>query len=587
MALKFICSAGKSYLVVDGFKYREVRTNADGKISWRCCAKVCQSWVKTDSEKKKIMESKPDHNHKAQYDSPSQTPTTLRKPPAASTPAVTPRTPPVTPTPSTDTVTPQPPPPPSSSQSPSQLLAENNALKKQILELQKEIQVILDHSIESDQRLATFTDQVFVARPSTPANGLPPSTIDQHSQTIESNTDSVQRIQTIHTLNSEKQSLHHTITEKEEQIRDLESKIALLERPCQKCNILQEELTNMISSIKSLEEELNSMKNISQTGLSGQYQQHFNISTQNSFDALTQLSDEETGFVVVKKKSKNKNHRISNKTKSLNKVKNKNQSPKFKKIKLPFKSISIVGDSHARNIASLMCETVERSTVINGLCMPGAGLLQLPPVAPPPPDNCVVLICGNNDVSAERQSIISSHMEEIIVNHGKKSKVLVTPLFPRHDLAPGSPVHQNIELFNAYIAELCIRIDGAEMLDTQTIRRHHFTAHGQHLGVSGKHLLASLIAARLASMTPWPKQRRPVDDCSSSPASLTTTPPSPEATPTVISPGERSFAEAVGTKVDTVVKSQQKTVQKPNKILNVKCSTSIFLGNPLLANKKN
>ncbi|KAG8329100.1 hypothetical protein J6590_094801 [Homalodisca vitripennis] len=160
-----------------------------------------------------------------------------------------------------------------------------------------------------------------------------------------------------------------------------------------------------------------------------------------------------------------------------------------KKEKLPFKTVSIVGDSHARHLASMMRAGVDGDTNVCGTCKPGAGLLNTIPDAAPPPDNCFVLISGNNDVAAGRQNIIFNNLEEIIKNC-RTSK-------------------ETIRVANAYISELCVRSEGVEMLDISRIGRQLFTSHGQHLRESGKQLLTCLMIVHLATMAPDPRRHQP------------------------------------------------------------------------------
>ncbi|KAG8320072.1 hypothetical protein J6590_077204 [Homalodisca vitripennis] len=102
--------------------------------------------------------------------------------PAAPAPACSTQSALTTPTavPSTDS-TPDPPALPAPD--PSQLLADNQALNQKIHDIQQQMKVNLDHSIESDQRLLEYTDQVFVARSAVNIPSSPHQSRDQYCQT--------------------------------------------------------------------------------------------------------------------------------------------------------------------------------------------------------------------------------------------------------------------------------------------------------------------------------------------------------------------------------------------------------------------
>ncbi|XP_046688349.1 swi5-dependent recombination DNA repair protein 1 homolog [Homalodisca vitripennis] len=114
--------------------------------------------------------------------------------------------------------TPDPPTP--STQCPYQLLLENQALNQKIFDLQEQMKVILDHSKESDQRLLEYTDQVFVARPSVNVSTSSSHAKNKYCQATDSFT-----------------------------------------RSCERCPILEEEVQNMLTTTKTLEEEIKTLKN--------------------------------------------------------------------------------------------------------------------------------------------------------------------------------------------------------------------------------------------------------------------------------------------------------------------------------------
>lgn len=245
---------------------------------------------------------------------------------------------------------------------------------------------------------------------------------------------------------------------------------------CEKCEIYIGVTTNLLTAIKCLEKE----KKILKTKI------------KNNLPATTTRSDTTQFKMIAIVKRRNGRKVKTNNCRQL--VKN----IKFK-TKLPFLNVTIMGDSHARHLASIMREITNGRTNITGICKPGAGLLGVVPTSNPPPGHCFVLLAGTNDVAAGRQDTIYEHLERIIARCSSSSSVMIVPLPPRHDLPPNSPVHESVALVNNYISELCSRHEGVELLNLSDINRHHFTAHGLHLKASGKRLLAYLITRKLGS----------------------------------------------------------------------------------------
>ncbi|KAG8324491.1 hypothetical protein J6590_091144 [Homalodisca vitripennis] len=493
---------GKPCIIFNGIKYRHHRVLKNGETSWRCLGRSCGASIKTDVNQTLVTAGNQTHTGehpvtmrsllsplpRAVTSPESSAPHTPPAAPAAicstpdpdSKPEATPSLPAASTTPAVVSPAGSPPcaavgtpdSPMPSAPCPSQLPIENQTLNQKIFELQEQMKVILDHSIESDQRLLEYTDQVFVACSSVNVSTSPPHTKNQYCQTTDS-----------------------------------------FNRSCERCPILKEEVQNMLTTIKTLEEEIKTLKNEKLLSFEklNSIQTPNNIIISNSYEILSKIQEEDDTYTAVAtKKRKRKSNKKKQTHHSIEKCKTKKEYmfAEYKKEKLPFKTVSIVGDSHARHLASMMRAGVDGVTNVCGTCKPGAGLLNTIPDAAPPPDNCFVLISGNNDVAAGRQNIIFNNLEEIIKNC-RTSKVLITPLFPRHDLPPDSPIQETIRVANAYISELCVRSEGVEMLDISRIGRQLFTSYGQHLRESGKRLLTCLMIAHLATMAPDPRRHQP------------------------------------------------------------------------------
>ncbi|KAG8250664.1 hypothetical protein J6590_096851, partial [Homalodisca vitripennis] len=240
---------GKPCIIFNGIKYRHHRVLKNGETSWRCLGRSCGASIKTDVNQTLVTAGNQTHT--------GEHPVTMRSllsplPRAVTSPASSaPHTPPAAPaaicsTPDPDpspeatpslpaaSTTPAavapagsppcaavgtPDPPTPSAPCPSQLLIENQALNQKIFDLQEQMKVILDHSIESDQRLLEYTDQVFVAC-SVNVSTSPPHAKNQYCETTDS-----------------------------------------FNRSCEMCPILKEEVQNMLTTIKTLEEEIKTLKN--------------------------------------------------------------------------------------------------------------------------------------------------------------------------------------------------------------------------------------------------------------------------------------------------------------------------------------
>ncbi|KAG8266005.1 hypothetical protein J6590_081157 [Homalodisca vitripennis] len=390
-----------------------------------------------------------------------------------------------------------------------QLELENSSLKNTITDLKKQLRDVTDDAIASDTRLLQYTNEVFELPHGFVGNICPSITTEVVDEQLgtrvednEADEDSARvhessthvagspgtetaAVSAVHqTIPAEhsSQSIENLLKLERDKNEELRKQILSLrvEFPCRKCKIYEEETNKMISTLRLFEAERSRL-----------YSSHQKTSK--------------------KKKRKPKKHgkktynSAKPETGTGNQIKTGNPET-TPMVKLPFKNVTVIGDSHLRHLASLICKN-SRGTNIGGICKPGAGLLSVTPALVHPPDHCCVVLAGTNDVAAGKQDIIFSKLEKIMKDCCSSSALLVLSLPTRHDLPSDSPVHQTTALVNNYIAELCIRYEGAEMLDISNMDRSHFTPHGLHLRASGKQLLADLILQRISGMMPRPRRR--------------------------------------------------------------------------------
>ncbi|KAG8335836.1 hypothetical protein J6590_058618 [Homalodisca vitripennis] len=184
----------------------------------------------------------------------------------------------------------------------------------------------------------------------------------------------------------------------------------------------------------------------------------------------------------------------------------KKRKPKYP---VPFKSITVRGDSHARHIAGLVRKQLGPATAVSDVCVPGGRFLDIVKparTASEPRPCCEVLIAGTNDLAVGGQRNIYRHLEGYIAAGSSSTEIILTTLPHRHDLDPTHPVHYQTVLVNAYIEELAVR-HNIRVLNFDDISRRYFTRHGQHLSWRGKRLLAGMIVAAMSPATQESKMK--------------------------------------------------------------------------------
>lgn len=511
---------GRDIILFNNYKYRKGHSVKSGDITWKCLGRVCKATIKTNREKTTILFSNDTHTGAHPVTLQSMTPTPPKSdrmsvsskvtittvapttPASAATPVTdathVAATTPVT-TPTLETAAPATSVIPVSlfdsvgTNSPytsiQDILRENSALKNEVENLRLEKQVILNHSIESDQRLLEFTDTLF----------LPP-------QPSSLNTDQAQ-LNCAQNNNKDKKDLEEALAK----ITMLEDEIKRLQRPCGICAILKDETNNMIQSIKCLEEENKVLKCSIMADAANPTHDlpsfPHSLKLHNNYKLMSegtaQEADNMENFVTVSNKGKG-NRKDKHKKAKIQQFKaDYRRDSKAKSIH--FKSVSVIGDSHARGLATLVGRHLGDGVSVTGFVKPGGRLLNIEPTSPPPEDHCYVVIAGTNDVGAGGAGSAFAHLEKVLQTCIKSSRVLMVPLPTRYDLRHSSPVHDAVDLVNGFMTELTHRHQGAELLDTSGIHRRHHTTHGLHLNGSGKRQLARLVAEGLASMSQRPK----------------------------------------------------------------------------------
>ncbi|KAG8262231.1 hypothetical protein J6590_056295 [Homalodisca vitripennis] len=355
------------------------------------------------------------------------------------------------------------------------LVAENQQLKHRLLQLEEQYKHVLDHSIESDTRLMQYTNQVFVAATSLVESPVRASVADCAVQCDPPLCASVADCAMQCELPTDCGDKRCADT------RDLVAGLkTTIEKGSGECTREQPSEWSVVSDKR----------------------RHLPTKTDNKYQVLSSLRHASPPWKSPAM------HRIPKEDQKNKKKKNKNNH----KTNLPLSSIFIEGDSHVCSLVGHVRRKVARRTKVDGLCKPGAKLLDATSDVPPS-GSCCVIVAGTNDVASGQQCNVYRHLEQRIVTRLLTSGVVVSTLPHRHDLPPCHQINQEVALLNAYIEELCARYRGAVVLDFNQISRSAFTSHGMHLKQSSKHLLADLLIdclRRLNRSNPRTSSRFPV-----------------------------------------------------------------------------
>ncbi|KAG8246795.1 hypothetical protein J6590_076578 [Homalodisca vitripennis] len=330
-------------------------------------------------------------------------------------------------------------------------MKENTLLKEEIKCLQTELKSILDHAIESDQRLSLYTSEIFATATS------------QSSKPVKTNDGAVQ-CDPIPLTTQETQTPPVSIPvldHSNEIIDSLKTTVEVLEAEIE-CFQLQH--TQCVCKNRNETWKLHPSKQCKPG----------NSQPPNP----TPFSPSKPTKIPIKCKNNNRKQKplplpVSN--------------------PIPFESVVIEGDSHVRHITGMTSQLLSLERVsVTEVCKPGARLLQITSSQPQPVTRgtrCSVLIAGTNNLAAREQRNIYDNLEKRI-----------TSLPHRHDLHSTHDINQHTALVNAYIEELAAR-HHISVLDMNRLQRKHFTRHGMHLHTRGKWQLARLIVEALGGLS--------------------------------------------------------------------------------------
>jgi len=155
--------------------------------------------------------------------------------------------------------------------------------------------------------------------------------------------------------------------------------------------------------------------------------------------------------------------------------------------------IIIIGDSHARNCASILQDNLSIDYKVSSFVKPGAQMNEITKTAKEESkslksDDLVFVWGGANDISRNNTKEALKSLSEF-VNENKELNVVLINSPHRHDLLPELCVNQEVTKFNRQVNKIMKLQSKVKVLEI-SLDRNHFTTHGLHLNSKGKKLVS-------------------------------------------------------------------------------------------------
>jgi len=178
--------------------------------------------------------------------------------------------------------------------------------------------------------------------------------------------------------------------------------------------------------------------------------------------------------------------------------------------------VLIIGDSHARNSASLLQDNLSKDYEASSFIKPGAQMHAITGTAGEAVkslkcDDVVVIWGGSNDISRNNVKDALKNVNEFVKGTMETNIVLINAPH-RHDLIPDSCVNKEVAKFNRQLKKIVKLYPNVHLLEAN-LDRNYFTRHGMHLNPKGKELLSQQLAAVVENVfskeqsvpiiTPW------------------------------------------------------------------------------------
>ena len=187
-------------------------------------------------------------------------------------------------------------------------------------------------------------------------------------------------------------------------------------------------------------------------------------------------------------------------------IRNKNKKKSLPTIKK--KKMVIIGDSHARGLATEISSSLDNNFEVTGTVIPGARLENIIKLADGEisalgKSDAVIVMGGANDINKNETIIGLAYLRKFVEDR-KNTNIMVVPAPHRYDLLGSSCVNREIVVFNRELLKVVKSVGNVKIVQTN-LNRDDFTRHGLHLNLSGKEKVAKLIGESIKQLIPRKK----------------------------------------------------------------------------------
>lgn len=164
------------------------------------------------------------------------------------------------------------------------------------------------------------------------------------------------------------------------------------------------------------------------------------------------------------------------------------------KINSKYKSVCVLGDSHARGLADKLDQILPSSFKVTGLIKPNAECLQVLDNFNKKLSNedLFVLLCGSNDIYNGHIRNIYRNLEAKLQKF-KKCTILMCGIPFRRDISLNHRINDDIFMANLFIQDISHKMTNVKYIDLGPLSTKFYSKDGVHLNNKGKNCVVNIL----------------------------------------------------------------------------------------------